>query len=337
MTNKEWMQLTLAHVETGAVPYNPMFCPTARKRLEAWYGTGDLIDFLDLPMRMGGVVSIKPLYADPAVYGPTITDEHGVVWTTNPIDRGAPIGPVLREPDLSCYTFPDPTAPYRFEGLSAWCEENKEHFTVLWVGDLWERATFMRGMEELLLDVALHRAFVEELLERLTENILRTMEIYFASGDFDGIAVSDDYGVQRSLIISPDDWRALVKPRLARIYGLGKAHGKVVFHHSCGHIVPIIPDMIDIGLDILHPIQPEAMDIHLLKREFGKALTFSGGLRTQDLLPTATPEEVRAEVRMLKRTMGAGGGYILEAGITIQDDVPTENLVALVEEARARD
>jgi len=88
------------------------------------------------------------------------------------------------------------------------------------------------------------------------------------------------------------------------------------------------------GLDILHPIQPEAMDVFDLKKKFGNHLTFCGGVRTQDLLPYGTPEQVREEVRNLKRKMGKGGGYILEPGITIQADVPIENMVAMIEEAR---
>lgn len=103
---------------------------------------------------------------------------------------------------------------------------------------------------------------------------------------------------------------------------------------SCGSFWPIIPDMIDIGLDILHPIQPEAMDILKLKREFGADITFCGGIPTQYLLNDGTPEEVRSEVRRLKREMGKGGGYILEPGITLQADIPFENVLALIEEAR---
>jgi uroporphyrinogen decarboxylase len=91
--------------------------------------------------------------------------------------------------------------------------------------------------------------------------------------------------------------------------------------------------MIDMGLDILHPIQPEAMDILELKREYGKELTFCGGLGTQELLPRGSPEQVRDEVKRLKREMGKGGGYILEPGITVQADVPLKNIVAMIEEA----
>ena len=98
--------------------------------------------------------------------------------------------------------------------------------------------------------------------------------------------------------------------------------------------MPIIGEMIDLGLDILHPIQPEAMDIVFLKKEFGKHLTFCGGVSTQDLLVSATPDQVRREVQRLKREMAQGGGYILEPGITIQADVPRQNLIALIDEAR---
>jgi uroporphyrinogen decarboxylase len=193
----------------------------------------------------------------------------------------------------------------------------------------------MRGMEDLLIDLSLHRGFVEKLLEGLTRYALRTLEICLERFEFECIAISDDYGTQQSTLISPEDWRTLVKPRLARIYGLAKQRGKRVFHHSCGHNTPIIGDMIDIGLDILHPIQPETMDIVALKREFGRRVTFCGGIPTQGLLVEGTPEQVRQEVRRLKRVMGEGGGYILEPGITIQADVPAENIYAMVEEARA--
>lgn len=332
-TSKQWITAALAHEETERVPYNFSFSPPVRARLQEHYSIEDLEEFLCFPIRMNAPTSRKPLYASPAEFGERAVDEFGVTWSTSLIDRGSPIIPALRAPDLSSYIFPDPAAAYRFAGLADWCTCNRAHYLIIWVGDLWERATFMRGMEELLLDIALHRAFVDELLERLTENILRTMEILFALADFDGIAVSDDYGTQKSLLLSPDDWRALVKPHLTRIYAAAKRYRRTVFHHSCGHITPIIGDLIDIGLDILHPIQPETMNIADLKRDFGRHLTFCGGLGTQDLLPYGTPADVRAEVRRLKQLLGVGGGYILEPGITLQDDVPVGNLVAVIEEA----
>lgn len=333
--DREWIRKTLRHEETDAIPYNFSVTPPAQRKLEAHYGTDDFEETLKLPIRMTGPKTIKPLYADPTEFGETLRDEFGVTWTTSTLDRGTPIGPCLAEPDLSGYEFPDPADEYRYEELGSWCDRNREHFTIIWVGDLWERATFMRGMENILMDVALQPDFVDELLMEIAQYIVATMRILFERFDFDGIAVSDDYGSQDSLLMSPRDWRKLIKPRLAEIYGFAKTHNRTVFHHTCGHVHPIVADMIEVGLDILHPIQPEANDIYALKREFGRDVTLCGGLSTQELLPRGTVDEIRAEVRRLKREMGADGGYILEPGITIQGDVPIENLVAMIEEMRA--
>lgn len=335
-SNREWIQATLEHRETGAVPYNLLFSPVSARIAREHYGEV-LEESLGLPIRMTGLQSKKPLYADPDEFGPTITDDFGVVWTTNKIDRGVPIGPSLKAPTLQRFEFPDPTRKSRFEGLPEWSQKRRDHYRIIWVGDLWERATFMRGMEDILLDVVLRPTFVQELLERLADGILETIRILVKTCEFEAIAVSDDYGTQKALVMSPAHWRQLVKPCLARIYSLAKQHGLRVFHHSCGHVVPIIPDMIDIGLDILHPIQPETMDIAFLKREFGRNLTLCGGVPTQTLLVSGSPADVRNEVRRLKREMGRGGGYILEPGITLQADVPRANLIALIDEARCRE
>jgi uroporphyrinogen decarboxylase len=189
-------------------------------------------------------------------------------------------------------------------------------------------------MENLLLDVMVDPCFAEKLLDELTAYILQTMDVLFARLEFEAIALSDDYGAQDAIVMSPSHWRRLIKPCLNRIYSLAKKHGRHVFHHSCGNITPIVGDLLDLGLDILHPIQPEAMDIHSLKKEYGDHLTFCGGISTQGLLRTATPEQVKEEVRNLKREMGAGGGYILEPGITLQADIPPANIIALIDEAR---
>jgi uroporphyrinogen decarboxylase len=335
MTDREWIIQALFQRRPCAVPYNFMFSPPALEAVRGHLGRRDVEEAIGLPIRMTGPRSVKPLYAPPAQYGQSITDEFGVTWSTSDVDRGSPIGHALHDPDHTDFVIPDSRAAGRFEHIGPWCRDNAGHYTIVWVGDLWERATFMRGMENLLLDVALNPAFVRRLLRGIADHILATMEVLFEHFTFDGIAVSDDYGTQKAMLISPRDWRGLIRPLLAEIYGLAKRHGRTVFHHSCGHIVPIIPDLIELGLDILHPIQPEAMDVLALKREFGKDLAFCGGLRTQDLLPRGTPREVREEVRRLKDELGRGGGYVLEPGITIQADVPLANILAMIDEAKA--
>lgn len=334
MTNKQWIQRVLQHDGDVPVPYNLPLSPPARRMLEEHYACDDVEARLGLPIRMTGTKSIKPLYAAPAEYGSRASDEFGVQWSTSDIDRGSPVGPCLGEPDLAGYAFPDPTAACRFEHLAAWCRENAGNFTILAVGDLWERATFMCGMERLLVWVALEPDFVHALLDGITDYILRTMDVLLARFTFDGIFLSDDYGTQKSMLISPNSWREFVKPRLAAIFSRAKSAGKRVMLHSCGNVRAVVGDLVELGLDILHPIQPEAMDIAELKEQFGATLTFCGGLGTQDLLVRAAPAEVRAEVQRLKRQMGRGGGYILEPGITIQADVPLENMLAMIEAAR---
>ncbi len=334
MKNKEWIRKVLAHETVQAVPFNFSFSPPARNEVEKYYGGSPIEEVLDFPIRMRGMKTIKPLYASPAAFGPYAKDEFGVLWSTSDIDRGSPVGPCIHKPDLSGYTFPDPAAEYRFDDLTRWCDENQDHFTIIWIGDLWERATFMRGMENILLDVAMHPRFAQDLLRGITDYILASMDILFSRFEFDGIALSDDYGTQHALMMSPEMWREYIKPHLTEIYAKGKANGCTIFQHTCGDVSLIIPDMIELGLDILHPVQPEVMDPFTLKKQFGKDLTLCGGIPTQTLLPYGTPDEVKAEVRKLKTLMGEDGGYILEPGITLQADIPLENMVAMIEEAR---
>jgi uroporphyrinogen decarboxylase len=334
LSDKEWIYNTLSHHETGGIPYHFDFTPPARQKLVDYFKSEEIEDILKLPIRWGGPNTIKPLYADPDDYGDTLRDEFGVTWSVSKNDRGAPIFPGLMGPDLSGYDFPDPSDDFRFKDLHQWCNSNQEHFRVIWIGDFWERANFIRGMENLLADLVLNQSFVSELLERLSGYILETMEIIIKRFEFEALSLSDDYGSQKSLQMSPYNWRSFIKPHLGKFIDKAKKNDKVMMLHSCGNIYEIIPDLVDMGLDILHPIQPEVLDIYSLKKEFGKDISFQGGLGTQNLLPRGEPYAIRREVKELKQRMGSGGGYILEPGITIQGDVPVENLLAMFAEAQ---
>ena len=235
MDDREWIRTAMAHKDCP-VPYNISLSPVALRKLREHCGVDNVADWMGLPIRMTNVKAIKPLYADPDVYGDTIRDEFGVIWSTNPIDRGSPIGPCLLEPDLSAYKFPDPTVPYRFEDLDGWCRTNADHFTIIWSGDLLERAIFMRGMEDLMLDLAMNQAFAAGLLRGIADYILATLQIMFSRFTFDGIAISDDYGTQRAMVMSPKMWRELIKPLLAEIYALAKRHNRTVFSRTFSSI-----------------------------------------------------------------------------------------------------
>ena len=184
------------------------------------------------------------------------------------------------------------------------------------------------------MDVATDRNFVKKLMRGIADYYIETMKIIDDRFDFECFGISDDYGTQKDLMISPKDWRDIVKPFLAEIGDYAKGSGKDLMLHSCGNISSIIGDLIDVGIDIIHPIQPEVMDIYNLKKEFGKYVTFQGGLNTQELLPFGSPDEIKKEIVKLKREIGKNGGYILEPGITVQGDIPLENMISMIEEAK---
>jgi uroporphyrinogen decarboxylase len=178
--------------------------------------------------------------------------------------------------------------------------------------------------------------FVHELLDRLLERHLEVLDV-LSRLPCEAIMIVDDYGDQRGVPFGPDRWQTFIKPRLAKLYARIHAAGKTTFHHSCGNIYQIIPDLLDIGLDVLQSVQSEAMPVYEIKRQFGKSLRMWGGFGTQSLLPFGTPGQIREEVRRLKAELGRGGGYVLTSSKPIRRDVPVENAAALIEESVAQD
>lgn len=327
---KDWVIKAISHIQTEKVPYNYGFTPPARKKLADYYGSDEVEKIIKLPMRWNSTNSIKPSYPSPKEFGTILKDEFGVGWALSEINRGAPSRPALPEANLSNYKFPNPAEEYRFKGLKEWCEENQVYYKVLGVGDLWERATFMRGMENVLVDLILNKNFVFKLLRSICDYVLETMKILINRFEFEECSLGDDYGSQRSLQMSPKDWRTFIKPFLKEIIDYSKKNNKFFMLHSCGNVTEIIPDLIDLGVDILHPIQSEVMNIYDLKKEYGKYLTFQGGLSTQKLLPYGTSEEIIDRIKELKTIIGKDGGFILDTGISIQGDVPLENLLTMI-------
>jgi uroporphyrinogen decarboxylase len=154
----------------------------------------------------------------------------------------------------------------------------------------------------------------------------------------DLITFSDDLGSQRAPLISPRMYRRMIKPYQAEVIAAIKKRSKAkVFFHSCGNVYPFIGDLIEIGVDVLNPVQVSAGemgDTGRLKREFGDKITFCGAIDTRWVLPHGTPDDVRGEVRRRIRDLAPGGGYILAAVHCIQPDVPPENVLAMFDEAR---
>ena len=149
----------------------------------------------------------------------------------------------------------------------------------------------------------------------------------------DGVLLGSDWGTQNDLIMSPECFRTLIKEGEIQEYKLIKKYKKNVFVHSCGNIIRIMDDLAEMGVECLNPIQPECMDIYRLKKDYGKRIAFYGGISTQRVLPYGTAEEVEAEARKVIEAMKENGGYITGPSQEIQEDVPYENLCALIKTA----
>jgi uroporphyrinogen decarboxylase len=277
----------------------------------------------------------------------TLMDEWGVTWTRpaggHYIHTAGPFYG-LDEPavqDLKKYVWPDPADPGRFRGLrerARAIHQDTDYAVILnlGVGPI-HACQFLRGWSEFLTDLLVHPAFAEGLLERAVDVWIgiTTRALEEAAQYVDLVIFGDDLGAQKTTLIRPELYRRMVKPHHKRMVEAVKRYGKPVIHHTCGSVYALIPDLIEVGIDVLNPIQVAAaeMDTRRLKREFGRDLSFWGAIDNQRVLPRGAPEEVRQEVRRRIEDLAEGGGYVLCAAHNLQPDVPPENTIAMYEAA----
>jgi uroporphyrinogen decarboxylase len=258
------------------------------------------------------------------------------------IDRVPLPGLDLTVQDIYSYPWPDMGDPQRIAGLY-------ERAAQYWAGGygvvlkspfagIFEMAQRIVGMERCLMMMASEPGLAEALFDRLLALKLDFWEMALPelADVVDVVAEFDDYGTQTSLLISPDMFRRLLKPRLAILFRrlAELAPGARRFFHSCGSVRPIIPDLVEVGVQILNPVHVRAagMEPAGLKRDFGDALVFwGGGVDTQGVLPAGTPQQVRDDVRRNVDALAPGGGFVFSPVHNVQADVPVENLQAMWE------
>jgi uroporphyrinogen decarboxylase len=204
-------------------------------------------------------------------------------------------------------------------------------------GRLFSLGQFMCGFENWLLQLKVNPEFCEALLDRGLEiQLAMAGTMLEAVGDaVDILYLADDYGMQTGPLISPQLFRRIFKPRMARLIHFLKARSRAhIAFHSCGSVYALIPDFIDVGVEVLNPIQVSAadMDTGRLRREFGDRLAFWGAVDSHQVLPHGTPAQVRAEVT--RRVQDLGPGYIPYSVHNIQAEVPLENILAMIDAVR---
>jgi uroporphyrinogen decarboxylase len=273
--------------------------------------------------------------------GDLYTDEWGITWKSVPYETVFGTGhytemiahPLAEDSAISRYRPPDPNRPELYDAARWTLDHFKDEYWIagVTVTTIWETAWALRGYDRMLSDLVANPDLAENILEIPFRYHLTAARKLVEMG-VDMIWIGDDVGAQRSMLISPRHWRSYLKPRLAEFIGALKALNPQikVAYHSDGMIMPIIPELIEIGLDILNPVQPTCMDPAELKRLYGDRLCFWGAIDEQETLPFGTPEGVRNEVITRLKTIGGGGGLIIGPTHHVQLDTPMENFWAMV-------
>ena len=259
-------------------------------------------------------------------------DWWGAGWGTATEGYWHASAPLADSTDLTAFPWPDPQAPELLgSAATAIAADAGRHFVVPNFGfALFERAWSLRGFDEFLMDMVCEPEWATELLDRITA-IQCTLARRFVALGVDGGYFGDDYGAQKSTLFAPALWREMIKPRLARMFSVFRDAGLPVILHSDGDIWPILPDLIDIGLTCLNPVQPEVLGHDRLYREFGQHLSFYGGISTQAVLPKVSAAQVRAATEACIRDLAPDGtGLILGPSHRMQSDIPPENVVAML-------
>jgi len=324
LTPRDRMIKALAFEEADLVPYHLMIEESVRLQLAVY------LDDANFEQRL---INHLPFYnLEPKITwnsSATYTDAFGAVWRKGsaPHLEHCP----LPTATLAGYHFPDLLEPDYFRGAGDFLSRHRQYFTFCAINHgFFDRGWALRGMENFLVDFIHAPRFVEELFAILTDAYARLIDHIAACG-FDGIRFGDDWGYQRGVLIGAERWRKFVKPGLKQLFIRARALGLTVMVHSDGDITELIPDLLEMGVQILNPVQPEAMDILTIKREFGRELCLNGGISTQRTLPAGTAEDVRREVAACLRYLGKNGGYVLSPAKAILPDVPMANAAALIE------
>jgi len=335
MDNRERVLATLNHEQPDRIPYNIGFTQKAYAKMAEYYGDPYFVSKLGNCLITLGT---EPQNSWKEVKPNIWEDQFGVQWDRS-IDKdiGIVCNCMITPASIGEYEFPDPDDPSRYSGYNGILKKGlrelrpPDGFFVANLGfSLFERAWTLTGMEDLLMVMVVNERFVHTLMDRILDYNLRVIE-NACSFDIDAMMFGDDWGHQYGLIMGPELWREFIRPRIQKMYGLVKSKGKLVFIHSCGKVDETFPDLIELGLDVFNPFQPEVMDVFEIKKKYGDELSFYGGISTQRTLPYGTVDQVKDEVRRLIDVVGKNGGYIASPAHAIPADAKPENVAAMIE------
>jgi uroporphyrinogen decarboxylase len=341
MKPRERFLMALSHKEPDRVPQLIRWGKEIGIKLSQIFGASGE----DLGPRLGndaiicqvGINAFMEMSVGDLPEGGTVKTEWGVVYErqsgfNNPVQF-----PLEHKEDLDHYRWPNPNDPHRLNEIQRVMEKYHDDYVVIvdLSSSLYEAAmAHLRGMEKFILDSYDDPIWVGRVLDGLTDYYI-TLGCHAVNAGVDLIRIGDDVGTQTGMLIPPLLWRELVKPRLKRMIRAYKKENPeiIILYHSCGDFSPIFDDLIGLGVGMISTMQPTAGlgDPFAIKKKYGEKLSFKGGLDTQHLLPQGTPDQVRAGVKELLKAYAPGGGYVFMPAHLLYQDVPIENIWAMME------
>ena len=330
LTHKERLRRAIRHEPVDRLPTQINYTGRQGEQLAAYFG----VSVAQLPDRLDNHLRRLDL-THPARYsedGSVKYDWWGAGFDTGEEGYFVRVSPLQERKDLDAMAWPDPYDPDVLNDAAvATAADNGQHFLVPNFGwALFERAWSLRGMVEFFMDMAGDPKYAGELLDRVADTQLVLIHRFIELG-VDGFYFGDDYGGQANMLLSPKMWRTLIKPRLARLFEPIRAAGLPILMHSDGHIEPILPDLIEIGLNVYNPVQPEVTDFSWLRRTFGRQLAYYGGVSTQTTMPFGTPDDVRTAVAKAAYELAPDNtGLLIAPSHRMMSDIPMHNVAALL-------
>jgi uroporphyrinogen decarboxylase len=346
MTNRENVIRALRRDFPERVPFDMTLCPAHVDNLRQKTGSGDYHAYFNFPYRY---VELEPTVvknnytryyhdlppnAQPLSWNP----EWGIYSIPGTVahfeEMLHPMAGFEDAGEILEYPFPDYNEPYRWKNMGARVAELKKADLVaiaFMQMTIFEISWYLRGMDTFMIDMITNREFAETLLDTIM-NIRIGMAEKYAWHGIDILMLGDDVSTQLEMMISPELWRDILKPRLAKVIRVAKETNPdiLIFYHGDGNLRAIIPDLIEIGIDILNPVQPECMDPILIKKQYGDRLSFWGTIGTQTTLPFGTAAEVTEMVKKMIETVGKDGGLLLAPTHMVEPEVPWENIEAFI-------
>ncbi len=347
MTNRENVLRALKRDNPETVPFEFVLCPAHIENFRKKTGTEDYQQYFGFPIRYIELNETK-LKTDFSKYYDNLPEntaplnwnpEWGVLGVAGSVahfqEMLHPMAKFTTVEQLRQYPWPDFNEDYRWTGVDTQVREmiDKDLIAVAFMQmTIFEVAWYLRGMDKFMMDMVINPEFADALMDKLTE-IRIGMAGRFAECRADILMLGDDVSTQEAMMLSPELWRSKLKPRLAKVIKAARDVNPdiLIFYHGDGNLQKIIPDLIEIGIDILNPVQPECMDPVEIKTLYGDRLSLWGTLGTQTTMPFGTARQVKQTCKQLIEKVGKGGGLLLAPTHVIEPDMPWQNVEAFLD------